>query len=424
MRYSETTAGLALRVTAQASAGGGTQAVSERSVYDRLGVRRVINAAGTKTRVGGTLMLPEVVDAMVDASHAFVKMEELQQRAGAIIAEVTGAEAGYVTAGAAAGLLLAAAACIAGTDPSRIHRLPDAIGIPNQVIIQKGHRMDYDKAVRTAGAEIVEIGFPGETMPWELEAAITEHTAAVLHVVNRPAGPLPLPQVTEIAHRHGIPVIVDAAAALPPAENLRRFIAEGADLVVFSGGKALRGPQASGVLAGRASLIRSVVLQHQDMDVRESTWTYRDDLQVGVLKGRPFHGIGRPLKVGKEEIVGLLVALRAYVSRDHSADALRWQKEAMALSDGVNQIKGLRATILPEYAGRPMSMVRVDVEPALTGMTAIEVVNQLDQSDPAVCVDDALVLEGAFLVNPFSLQDGEPELILGQLKRILEKVTV
>ena len=398
--------------------------MSDRSIYAQLRVREIIHAAGTKTRLGGTLMLPEAVDAMVQASRAFVKMEELQERAGQIIAQVTGAKSGYVTSGAAAGLLQAVAACMAGTDPARIHRLPDTTGMPNQVIMQKGHRMDYDKPARTAGAEMVEIGFAGETMPWELEAALNERTAAVLHAANRPAGPLSLPQVVEIAHRHKVPVIVDAAGALPPPENLRRFIAEGADLVAFSGGKALRGPQASGVLAGNADLIRSVLLQHQDMDVREATWTYRTDLRTGILKGRPFHGIGRPLKIGKEEIVGLLVALQAYVSRDHAADARRWQKQVSSLNNGVNQIKGLKGTILQEHTGRPVPVVRVDVDSTVAGMTAVEIVTRLEEGEPAICVDDVPVLDGGFLINPFSLQDGELELILGRLEKILKRVTV
>lgn len=402
----------------------GGQSVPAQSLYDQLGVRRVIHAAGTKTRLGGTLMLPEVVEAMVQASRAFVKMDELQERAGQIIAEVTGAESGYVTSGAAAGLLQAAAACMAGADPVRIHRLPDTTGMPNQVIMQKGHRMDYDKAVFTAGAEIVEIGFPGETMPWELEAAINDRTAAVLHVINRPAGPLDLPQVTKIAHRCGIPVIVDAAAALPPAENLRRFIVEGADLVAFSGGKALRGPQASGILAGRADLIRSVLLQHQDMDVRETTWTYSADLRAGLLKGRPFHGIGRPFKVGKEEIVGLIVALRAYASRNHAADIQRWREQVTILDAEANKIPGLHAEILQHYGGRAVPLVRVSVDPVSTGLTAAEVVTRLDQGDPPICVDDVPVNEGAFLINPFSLQEGELEVIVDQLRTVMKRITV
>ena len=219
------------------------------AVYDDLGVCTVINAAGTLTRLGGSRMPPEVHAAMAAASQSFVRIEDLQVAGGRVIAAATGAEDGYVTAGAAAGLLLGTAACVAGTDPAAMDRLPDTRGLKNEVVVQRVHRNSYDHAVRTVGVRLVEVGglghpTPRPTEPWELAAAITRRTACVLWPVMAAPDALPLATVTQIAHDHDVPVLVDAAAALPPPENLRRFIAEGADLVTFSGGKALRGPQA------------------------------------------------------------------------------------------------------------------------------------------------------------------------------------
>jgi D-glucosaminate-6-phosphate ammonia-lyase len=357
-------------------------------------------------------MPPAVVEAMAQAAQAFVRMDELQAKAGEIIAQATGAESGYVVSGAAAGLLLAAAACMAGEDPVKIALLPETSGMRNEIVVQKGHRTDYDHAVRTAGARFVEIGYPGETMEWELEARITERTAAVLYVANRPAGPLALPVVTAVAHRRGVPVIVDAAAALPPRDNLRRFTGEGADLVVFSGGKALRGPQASGIIAGKAALIRSIALQHLDMDVRAVNWRgpFTSDL------GRPYHGIGRPLKVGKEEVVGCLVALQVFLEQDPAENELGARRCTDYLAASIAALGGLRATVVTTFGGRPQPVVRVDVEPPLS---VLDVVRRLEDGEPRICVNDSLLDEGAFIVHPFNLAEGEAEQVVSRLREIV-----
>src|SRR5262245_35823123 len=224
---------------------------SVMNFYQKLGLRRVINARSYSTKVGGSLMPPFVIQAMREAAESFVRIEDLQEAAGRLIAEVTGAEAGYVTSGAAAGLTLGMAACMAGLDPLRMNRLPDTEGMKNEVIIQRAHRNDYDHALRAAGAKVVEVGFNYATFPYDLDQAICERTAALFFLAGTTEGNLPLEQVVEIAHGHGLPVIMDAAAELPPAKNLRQFIAAGVDLVAFSGGKHIGGPQASGILCGR-----------------------------------------------------------------------------------------------------------------------------------------------------------------------------
>jgi L-seryl-tRNA(Ser) seleniumtransferase len=390
------------------------------SIYDRLGVPTVVNAAGPLTRLGGGKLSDEVLEAMRSASRHNVRIEDLQARAGEVVARHTGAEAGYVTGGAAAGLTLAAAACLAGLDLARMDRLPDTEGMPNEILVQRPHHTAYLHALRVSGAKLVDVGYAGHpgagcVHAWQLEQAITASTVAIAYSVMRAPGALSLPEVAAIAHRNGLPVLVDAAAALPPAENLRRFIAEGADLVTFSGGKAIGGPQASGILAGRADLIRSVALQQQDMDVRPDTWTLRHELLgSGLLPGPPHHGLGRSMKVGKEEIAGLVVALEAFVRRDHAADQRRWQAQLDALARALEGVPGLCCRILrPEETPRPYPFLLIDVAPAAFGHTAVDVINLLQQATPLVCLAQGFVDEGAVAVIPTQLDDGD-ELVIAE----------
>ena len=268
------------------------------SIYERYGVKPLIHASGTTTRYGGTLMEPAVMRAMEEASRYLVNIDELNLAAGELIARATGAEAGLVSAGAASGMILQAAACMTGTNPAKIHRLPDSSRMKNEIIIQRGHKINYDHSYRAAGATLVEIGNTRGTQAWELEAAINEDTAAVAHIVAPWLTPsaLSLEQVAVIAHKRGVPVIVDAASTLPPADNLQRFTAQGADMVSYSGGKGIRGPQSTGVLCGTSELIQAATLNHS-----------------------PNNAIGRGMKVCKAEIVGLMTALELYLGRDHDA---------------------------------------------------------------------------------------------------------
>lgn len=393
-------------------------------IYQSLGVRRVVNAAGTLTRLGGPPMRPEAVEAMREASRWSVSIEELQDRAGTYLAEVTGAEAGYVTCGAAAGLQLAAAACLAGLDIHRMERLPDSSGMPNRIIVQRCQRNAYDHALRAAGAILVEVGQLGNpearpTAPWEIEAAIHPETAAVLWVDMQAPGAVSLEDTVTAAHRHRLPVIVDAAASLPPRENLKRFVAAGADLVAFSGGKALGGPQASGILVGRRDLIDSVALQHQDMDVWPETWMHRRRfLESGRLPGPPLQGVGRPLKVGKEEIAGLVAALRAYLKQDPAA----WRREQagkiQTLQDGLRKLPHLKVSIVDGgEAGYPQLAVELEDNPA--GLTLVDLVLGLMEADPAVAVGQQEMPRGRLILNPMSLGLDHLELVIERFKSIL-----
>lgn len=396
-------------------------------VYERLGVRPVINAVGAATRLSGAIMPLEVADAMHEASQFCVEIAELQARASEIIAGVTGAEAGYVTSGAAAALLLGTAACVTGLDPGKMNRLPDTRGMKRRVVIPRSHRNFYDHAVRTVGVELVEVGiadrFSGagvrDTEAWEIAAAIDAETAAVCYVANPRSLPL-LPEVVAVAHAAGVPVLVDAAAQLPPAENLRRFIAEGADLVAFSGGKAIRGPQASGFLCGRRDLISAVALQHLDLDVYWELWNPPPGLiERDRLPGAPQHGIGRPCKVGKEEIVGLLTALRLFVEEDPAVRRGRW----LGLMEGlVTAARGARHAELQVISDAkrtevPLVQLRLDEERA--GMTAFELVRRLRDGEPGIHANPARASEGVVLFGPLSLQPGEPERIGARLREVL-----
>ena len=231
-------------------------------LYGTIGVRPIIHMGGTTTRYGGTIIRPEAQQAMEAAKGALVDMNELNVKAGQAIARMLGAEAAVVSSGAAGALLLQAAAVIAGTDPAKIARLPDTEGMRNEIVMQRAHRMGYDQCFRAAGGKIVEVGFGNNTEEWQMEDAIGEKTAAVAHIVspgNAGRG-LGFEKAMEIAHRNGVPVIVDAASMLPPRDNLFKFANAGADLVCYSGGKGIRGPQGTGILVGKADLVEAARL--------------------------------------------------------------------------------------------------------------------------------------------------------------------
>jgi D-glucosaminate-6-phosphate ammonia-lyase len=395
-------------------------------IYDELGLRTVINASGTLTRLGGSRMAPEVLAAMAEAAASFVPIDALQARAGEIIAEITGAEAGYVVTGAAAGLSLGVAACVAGLDVAAMDRLPDTAGMKNEVVVQRGHRNDH--AIRAVGVRLVEVGYlgypgAGGTYPWQIAEAITERTAAVACPILDTPGTVPLPDVCTIAQERGAPVIVDAAAELPPRANLRRFLAEGADLVVFSGGKAIGGPQASGILAGRADLIASVALQHQDMDVRPQTWSQRRLLADGRLAGVPHQGFGRSMKVGREEIVGLIVALRRFAAGSDEEDLERMHRLLNPIEAAVTDVPGIRVTrYVPSH--KPVPLLRVEIAGECAGERAYAVVNRMLDGEPAIAIDQSHAEHGRIGVNPQGITAREADIVGRRLREELARAPV
>ena len=395
-------------------------------IYERLGVRTIVNAAGPATRMSGAIMPDEVAEAMAEASKHCVDIAELQAWAGGIIAEITGAEAGYVTAGASAGLLLGTAACVTGLDPGKMNRLPDTGGMKNEVIIPRSHRNFYDHAIRSVGVRLVEVGIPDrfsgagvrDTEAWEIADAITDQTAAIAYVANSQARP-PLSEVVEVARSRNVPVIVDAAGQLPPASNLQRFVAEGADLVSMSGGKAIAGPQGSGILCGRRDLISASALQHLDLDVLYELWIPPPALiDKGRLPGAPQHGIGRSCKVGKEQIVGLITALRLFVEEGDDARFERWRATCRSLVATVGDLPHAEVTELVN-PGRLVPTVRIDIDEEALGQTAFEVVRQLIEGDPSIHVGAAQVYDGILLIGPMCLRDGDVEAVARRLKELV-----
>ena len=366
-------------------------------VYAELGVPLVIHAGGPTTNYGGSLMRPDTLEAMAEAGRAFVSVETLNRRIGAYIAEVTESEAGMVVAGAAAGMVLSLAACITGSDLAAIRRLPDTTGLKDEMVIQKIHRGPYSHMYGFTGARIVEVGNVSSCLPEELEAALTERTAAVafLFAPGNPRGGLTLPQVAEIAHARGVPVIVDAAMTVPPRENLTRFIRDGADLVTMSGGKVIRGPQATGLLYGRADLI-----------------------EAAHLNSSPNHAIGRPSKVAKEEMVGLYAALRSYMDSDED-EMLRAMGELVEIIvDDVGEIDGVRATVEFDDDRFFVPTAVIGFEPDWTGADAQTIGDALLAGEPLIYVrvDPARNQLEAYSAN---LQPGEPEIIGRRLREAL-----
>jgi uncharacterized pyridoxal phosphate-dependent enzyme len=370
------------------------------SIYESLGVRRVINADARLTRLGGSLMPPEVLQAMAAAATSYVDMFELQRAVGRRLAELTRNEAAYVSSGAAAGLFLTSLSCMTGTDQAAIDRLPDLTGLKREVIYQRQHRITYLPAVQLAGATLVEIGSEPEIHPAELELAINDNTAAILYIAGEhlSAGALPLEEVVEIGHARGVPVIVDGAAQLPPAENLWRYTREqGADLAIFSGGKDLRGPQASGLIVGRADLIEGCL-----------------------LNGTPHPRLGRPMKVGKEEMLGLLAAVERYLREDHAARIAGFEAIVSGWVERFNELPGVTARReFPNEAGQPMPRCVVECDPTSTGLTGAQLVARLWDGDPRIAVKQ--YGERGISMTPDTLSPGDEDLITTRLLALLAR---
>ena len=371
------------------------------NVYDRLGVRRVINADATLTRLGGSLMSTEVLDALRQAAGSFVDMYELQQAVGRRLAELTRNDAAYVATGAASGVVLATLAAMNGGDLPTIARQIETGDAPrDEVIIHRAHRIPYDPAIRLAGARIVGVGNRLQTFPWELEAAISARTAMVFFAggIHLADGALSLPETVEIAHARNVPVVVDAAAQLPPTENLWRFTRDqGADLAIFSGGKDLHGPQASGLLVGSEGLIAAIA-----------------------VNGSPYQRLARPMKVGKEEMIGLLAAVEQYVQGDWRERAQAYEQTVARWIDHFQGQPGLSASrTFPNEAGQPTPRCRIAFAPE-TGLSGAEAAKLLWQGDPPIAV--AVDGEHAISITPELLQPGEEQIVLDRMSAIVAAV--
>ncbi len=365
-------------------------------IYRQLGVRTFINAVGTITTLGGTLVSPEVRQAMDQASRNFVPIHELQEKVGKRLAELTGAEAAFVTCGASAGLCLATCAVTAGKDPVKMNQLPDLTGMKSEMIIQKAHRSSYDHAFRMVGVKLVEV----ETAD-EIRRAINEKTAAIAMVLshNSLGHKVELDELISIAHGAKLPVILDAAAEVPPAENLGKFVKMGADLVAFSGGKNLRGPQCGGLLLGRKDLIAAAY-----------------------ANSSPNNHFARIAKVGKEEIVGMLAAVELFLKKDHAAERREWYAMLNRVSE---RLKGVPTVVTEQIPNNDFShSPRLSVQwgEAKMGVTLDQMVKRLRQGDPSIEASDMTRFRPAWKglgIFPYNLQPGEEIVIADRVKQIL-----
>lgn len=368
------------------------------TLYSDLHVKPVINAAATLTRLGGSLMPPEVLAAMDEASRTHIDLEDLQRRVGERLATLTRNEAAYVSTGAAAGIALAVIACMVGGDRAAMQRLPDTSGLRNEVVVFKSHRNGYDHAIRMSGARLIEIGDDAHTYPAELVAALSDSTAAFVWFQGAMTGraDFPLETVIALCSKRGVPVIVDGAAQLPPVENLWRFTQLGATCAIFSGGKDLSGPQSSGLVVGKRDLIEAMR-----------------------PLGNPNQGFMRPMKVGKEEMVGLLAAVDRYLKLDHGARLKRDERVVAEWINLLGELPGVTAVrSFPNEAGQPHPRCKLTLS-ADSRLTAPDLIAALWAGSPAIAVnadDDGVSL----FLNPMTLSDDEAAVVAERLRTLLD----
>lgn len=376
-------------------AGSAVAAAPKRDFLKELGVRPIINGAGVYTMMTGSLMHPEAVRAMAAMSRHFVRLDELHDAVGQRIASLLDSEAAMVPSGAAAALTLGTAACLTGTNADFIRRLPDTTGMKNEVIIQKTHRFPYDHAVRACGIRLIEV----ETVA-EFERAVSDRTAMLLFLnKSNPLGQFKAAEFVQLGKKHRIPTFNDAAADVPPVENLTKYIKMGFDLVTFSGGKGLLGPQSAGLLLGRKDLIQAA---------RMNTIPNSDT-------------IGRALKVNKEEIVAMLVALENYLKRDHEKDWKEWEQRVSTIRDVLSQVRGVTTErFIPEIANQ-VPHLRIRWDQNRVAITPAEAAKQLRQGEPSIELVPVSYVPDTLEVAAWTLQAGEAEIIARRLWEIFKK---
>lgn len=366
------------------------------SVYQELGLKPIINASATLTRLGGSRMPPEVVEAMRVAAENFVDLNAFQERVGKRIAELTHNEAAYVSSGAAAGIMLSVASCIVGTDSAKTFAFPQLADIPKkQVIVQKVQRNGYDYAIAQTGATVVEIGNSAA----ELEAAITDKTACIVWFAGGPLAreALPVEEVIRIAKQRGVPVLVDAAAQIPPVSNFWHFTRDlGATGAIFSGGKGIRGPQSSGLVLGTKELIAGCR-----------------------ANGNPNHSLGRPMKVGKEELAGLLAAVEYTLEQDETALLQQYEN---IVHGWIEDLAGLPGVIaerrFPSEAGQPHGRAFVHFN-APCPVSRDEVVTALWEGNPCIAVTAVHDEPDAIALNPQTLEPAEADIVVRRIREIV-----
>jgi D-glucosaminate-6-phosphate ammonia-lyase len=381
-----------------------TSTATATSVYEQLGVTPVINARGNNTVLGGSTPSVRVRRAMQEAERHYVDMQQLLERSGAVIAGLLGAEAAYVTPGAAAALALGTAACIAGADPDKIARLPDTTGLAATVLIQAGHHYHYERAVTVPGGRLVGVGDANGTTAAQLEAALGpghgESVATILfpaHLEGK-VGTLSLREVLAIAHARGIPVLVDAAGRVYPLDKFRSYTRDGADLVAF-GAKYLGALNASGILCGRADLVSAAAL-HGFIGFETVAWE---------------KSFGRPLKLDRQTIVAVVTALQEWLETDHDARLASYERRLQAMATELEGAPGVKLSLVHGDGPAPR-VLRLTLDPAAARHDATSVVNGLYSGMPAIAVgrdDDSI------LINPVTLREEDDGLVASRLGVLL-----
>jgi L-seryl-tRNA(Ser) seleniumtransferase len=370
-----------------AAAGG-----SRRDYFKELGVKPFINAAGTYTTLTASLMPPEVVQAIEYASKQYVRLQELQDAAGKRIAELIGCEAAMVTSGAAGALTCGTAACMTGKNQDFIRRLPDTTGMKTEVVIQKSHRYGYDHAIRNCGTKFIEV----ETAA-QLESAINPNTVMMMWFnANEPAGQIKAAEFIALGKKHNIPTFNDAAADTPPLERLSMYTKMGFDLVTFSGGKGIRGPQSAGLLLGRRDLIEAA---------RLNTSPYSDS-------------IGRGMKVNKEELLAMMVAVEVYVKKDHAAEWKEWEKRCKTIMDAATSVKGVQCEVqVPEIANH-VPHIHITWDREKVKIAPREVAKQLRSGEPSI--EPTPGPNDRLVIGVWMMQQGDDKVVARRVKEILK----
>lgn len=390
------------------------------NVYSELGVKRVINAIGAWTRIGGSTLPPEVIGAFVDANSCYVELSDLEKKGGDLIAELTGAEAGYITSGAFSALVLSTAACMTGTDPEKIRKLPDTRGMKNQVVHQKCLRYKYDRAVTVPGAKLVLVGDKNRCSPKQIEASLGIRTAAILYLAPGQSAAVSIEDVVEIGKEHSIPTIIDVPGNIYgsemwipdhiyPDEGYKNYVKLGVDLVCC-GGKYVGAPQSTGYVIGRKDLVEAVALN--------SFVGYENPSDL-------YRGLGRGYKLDRQSIVALIFALKRWKTLDHRSRLQNAHRKKRYLIESLTAVPNVKINDVPDSA------ILVGFEATLekkNGNETYRIVRKLLEGDPRIEVwySRGGMVRGrvrsspnSFVVNVMYLQDGDEEILTGRLKATL-----
>ena len=364
----------------------------KRDLFKELGITPVINASVTMTFLSGSLMMPEVMEAINSTSHDFANMFDLQDKVGAKIAAMLHVESAMVTSGAACAMLLGTAACITGNDPKKIKELPNFTGGRPEVIMQKTHRYLFDQALTTTGAIIVEVDGAAE-----MEKAFNANTVMALFFNAADKSSVTHEQFLAMCKNHKVPSFVDAAADVPPVENLFKFQKMGYDLITFSGGKMIRGPQSAGLLFGRKDLIEAAKLNHSPHEAP----------------------IGRPMKVNKEEMFGMYAALKSYLERDHKKEWDDWMTRTKRIGTILEKISSVKTeTRVPEGQANVFPSLIVQWDTSKIKTTPKEVVTALKNGTPSIVANSSV---SALSIGVVLLRPDQVDIVAKRVKEILEQ---